>query len=336
MHKIIFISLLVFKAYSQCSDNDPTYYAIDNVYLYQNKSKNSAIITEISKGQSVKVSNSYFGDFGWWEICYKDKIGWADKSLLSFKKSLIANKNQQENSTEYYGNVKETQHESSRSELMEYIDYVDKTYDQQFRDTQEGTRLLQAADNTSYSTYDDSNKIQSNQSNSLKRLDKDYYIKQSTTSVNNLRYQIFEKENFKIKCKASLKLDKLRMQQFKQQGLLDVSKPYHVYFDDTDYNINVSSFEKDLIGKNAYEVQKYHKDYLNYYQQKFDEMGVKNNRRTFKDYDAVFYENMNQGRLTKAVFFQYKSKSYMLQVTSSTEVETKFLEFINTFEIYIK
>ncbi|MCB0476180.1 MAG: hypothetical protein KDC69_10920, partial [Flavobacteriaceae bacterium] len=81
------------------------------------------------------------------------------------------------------------------------------------------------------------------------------------------------------------------------------------------------------------EIEEYNKNDLDYYQTKFDEMSIKNNRGKFKNYDAVYYENTQDNRLTKAVFFHHKKKSYMLQVTDNTNVEKKFSDFIDTFEI---
>lgn len=146
-------------------------------------------------------------------------------------------------------------------------------------------------------------------------------------------YQVFEEDGFMIKCKGELKLDRLIIQQLKESGIGDNSKPYHVYIEGTDYNINVSSFEKVLFGKNDKEINDYNKDDLDYYQTKFNEMSIKNKRGKFKNYDAVYYENIQDNRITKAVFFHNKKKSYMLQVTDNTNVEKKFLDFIETFEI---
>lgn len=80
--------LFINFSFSQCntSDDDPTYYAISVVYIYQNKSTNSAIKKEVPKDSPVKVTNSFFGDLGWWEICYQGTEGWVEKSTLSYKK----------------------------------------------------------------------------------------------------------------------------------------------------------------------------------------------------------------------------------------------------------
>ncbi|RFN58810.1 hypothetical protein [Marixanthomonas ophiurae] len=146
-------------------------------------------------------------------------------------------------------------------------------------------------------------------------------------------YQVFQKERFMVKCNKEIKLDRLRIQQMKQNGMNDNSRPFHVYDNGTDYNINVSSFDKVLAGQTEQEIIDFNKNDLDYYQAKFDEMSIKNNRGKYKKFDAVYYENTQNGRTTKAVFFHHKMKSYMLQVTDDNNVEKKFQEFIKTFEI---
>jgi hypothetical protein len=145
-------------------------------------------------------------------------------------------------------------------------------------------------------------------------------------------YQVFQDDGFMIKCEGKIKLDRLRIQQFKQSGI-DNSRPYHVYHNGTDYNINVSSFVGVLSGQTEQEKADFHKSDLDYYQTKFDEMSIKNSRDKFKDFDAVYYENTQNGKTTKAVFFHHQMKSYMLQVTDDKNVEKKFQDFIKTFEI---
>ncbi|WP_026450516.1 hypothetical protein [Aequorivita capsosiphonis] len=146
-------------------------------------------------------------------------------------------------------------------------------------------------------------------------------------------YQVFQEDGFMVKCNKEIKLDRLRIQQMKQNGMDDNSRPFHVYDNGTDYNINVSSFESVLAGQSEQEIADYNKNDLDYYQTKFDEMSINNKRGKFKEFDAVFYDNTQDGRTTKAVFFHHKMKSYMLQVTDDNNVEKKFQDFIKTFEI---
>lgn len=149
-------------------------------------------------------------------------------------------------------------------------------------------------------------------------------------------YQIFSEDNFIIKCKGKLLLDKLRIEQMKQNGLSDNSKPFHVFFEGVDYNINVGDYSSILNNQNDEEIQKYNDEDLSYYQTKFDEMGIKNNKAKFKDFDAIYYQNSQEGKLTNAVYFHHKMKSYMLQVTSGKNSEKLFNDFINTFELIEK
>ncbi len=146
-------------------------------------------------------------------------------------------------------------------------------------------------------------------------------------------YQVFQEDGFMVKCNKEIKLDRLRIQQMKQNGMDDNSRPFHVYDNGIDYNINVSSYHSVLAGQTGQEITDYNKTDLDYYQTKFDEMSINNNRGKFKKFDAVYYDNTQNGRTTKAVFFHHKMKSYMLQVTYDNNVEKKFQDFIKTFEI---
>ena len=59
-------------------------------------------------------------------------------------------------------------------------------------------------------------------------------------------------------------------------------------------------------------------------------------QKKFKDFNAVFYEISQNGKLTKAVYFHNHKKSYMLQVSSEKNSQKLFDEFINTFELIEK
>lgn len=148
-------------------------------------------------------------------------------------------------------------------------------------------------------------------------------------------FQLFEDDNFMIKCDGKLILDKLRMEALKQNGQ-DNNKSYHVFNNGIDYNINVTDQSALLQGRSNKEIVDFTKDDLKYYQTKFNEMKIKNNRGMFKNFDAVFYEIYQDKKLTKAVYFYYKNKSYMLQVSSKVNTSELFKKFTNSFEIIIK
>lgn len=149
-------------------------------------------------------------------------------------------------------------------------------------------------------------------------------------------FQVFKNENFIIKCKGKILFDKARFENDQKSGQPNYSKPYHVFKSGVDYNINISDMSILLDGKSANEIAKYNDEDLEYYQIKFDEMGVKNKQKKFKDFNAVFYEISQNGKLTKAVYFHKHMKSYMLQVSSSKNTQTLFDEFINSFEFINK
>lgn len=149
-------------------------------------------------------------------------------------------------------------------------------------------------------------------------------------------FQVFKNENFIIKCKGKILFDKARFENDQQSGQPNYSKPYHVFKNGVDYNINISDMSILLDGKSSNEIAKFNDEDLVYYQTKFDEMGVKNKQKKFKDFNAVFYEISQNGKLTKAVYFHNHKKSYMLQVSSEKNSQKLFDEFINTFELIEK
>jgi len=70
---------------TECDISKPLYYSIRQIDIYEDMSLESAISGEIQKGEKVYITNSFFGENGWWEICYDGKKGWVKKALLSRK-----------------------------------------------------------------------------------------------------------------------------------------------------------------------------------------------------------------------------------------------------------
>lgn len=142
-------------------------------------------------------------------------------------------------------------------------------------------------------------------------------------------YQVFKENGFMIKCEGKLTFDRIRKQWYGFEN----STPYHVYHNGIDYNINVSHFERLLSGFSNSKIEEYNKENIDYFKMKLDEMSIKNRLGKFKNIDAVYYENILDGRTTYAVFFHYKMKSYTLQVTRDKGVRKLFEDFINSFKL---
>jgi uncharacterized protein YgiM (DUF1202 family) len=69
----------------KCYGSGPTYYTTRQVNLYQSMSTESAIISEIPSGVAVEVTDSFFGNLGWWQVCYDGETGWVKKAYLTKK-----------------------------------------------------------------------------------------------------------------------------------------------------------------------------------------------------------------------------------------------------------
>ena len=92
--RILLILTLVITqlGYSQSQDSGDdcslgeTYYANSKTYIYEGMNTNSTVIAEVTEGGSVGVVSKFFGDHGWWKVCYNGIIGNSEKKCcLSWK-----------------------------------------------------------------------------------------------------------------------------------------------------------------------------------------------------------------------------------------------------------
>jgi uncharacterized protein YgiM (DUF1202 family) len=70
---------------SKCYGSGPTYYTTRKLNIYESMSTESAVSGEIPSGETVEVTNSFFGESGWWEVCYDGETGWVKKAYLTRK-----------------------------------------------------------------------------------------------------------------------------------------------------------------------------------------------------------------------------------------------------------
>jgi uncharacterized protein YgiM (DUF1202 family) len=73
---------------SKCYGSGPTYYSTRQLNVYESMSTESAVSSEIPKGVAVEVTNSFFGEHGWWEVCYEGDKGWVKKAYLTKKQTV--------------------------------------------------------------------------------------------------------------------------------------------------------------------------------------------------------------------------------------------------------
>jgi uncharacterized protein YgiM (DUF1202 family) len=72
----------------KCYGSGPTYYTTRQLNVYESMSTESAISSEIPSGAAVEVTNSFFGEHGWWEVCYEGETGWVKKAYLTKKQPI--------------------------------------------------------------------------------------------------------------------------------------------------------------------------------------------------------------------------------------------------------
>lgn len=148
-------------------------------------------------------------------------------------------------------------------------------------------------------------------------------------------YQIFEDFNFVIKSHAKLKLDTTMLEYFRKNSNLN-SQPYHIKYKGVDYNVNISDFSSLYHNAEPSLIDETNEQYILDYKTNLDSYGIKNYISEFKGMKAVYYENMQNGIKSKAVFFHHYNKAYMLQVSSKTDIDNYFKKFIGTFELIKK
>ena len=90
MRPVLLFCLLFTMSFSALCQNDDCYYDDSPLYMatvklniYEYMSSESAVIGEVPKGATVVVTESFFGETGWWEICYKGITGQVKKSSLT-------------------------------------------------------------------------------------------------------------------------------------------------------------------------------------------------------------------------------------------------------------
>jgi len=87
--QIVLVLLISSFGFSQNTDSedsctgDVKYYTIFKTYIYKGMNTNSAIVAEVPAGEQVLVFSTFFGDHGWWKICYKGTNGYAEKIQFS-------------------------------------------------------------------------------------------------------------------------------------------------------------------------------------------------------------------------------------------------------------
>lgn len=70
----------------KCLDHGPTYYTTKILYSYEHMNTESAIVCKIPINSELIVTNSFFGENGWWQVCFEGKTGWVNKKYLSINK----------------------------------------------------------------------------------------------------------------------------------------------------------------------------------------------------------------------------------------------------------
>ena len=123
-------------------------------------------------------------------------------------------------------------------------------------------------------------------------------------------YQYFKSAGFKVKCGCSLYVNNTFIQMAKQQGTIDIIGAYICAENKEDYNSGVI-ININLASSN-----------LNY------------QYISYKGVNALQYTFSQNGLPTKAIVFVKNKKSYLIQLATRKNLQTKYSSLIQSFEFY--
>lgn len=158
-------------------------------------------------------------------------------------------------------------------------------------------------------------------------------------SLKNQGYQIFNKDNFVIKCNSKLKINSEALRLAKENGINFILSSYIGSENDNSessgviYNIQISDISSQY--KNI-QIGKHNAITLNYLDSYCSSLKANNmsfSRPSFNGLNAVEYYFLQNGVLpTKSIIFIKDKKAYMLQVGTRKNLSKKYTDFKNSFK----
>jgi len=150
-------------------------------------------------------------------------------------------------------------------------------------------------------------------------------------------YQSFPAAGFKVKCGCNLRVNTLFIQTAKQQGMNNIAAAYICAENEDDpetdviVNINIydesASYNKIKPENHPYFTRKC----LEKYAENLSKAGIQNSYTTFQGVTAIEYTFDQNGLPTKAIMFYKNKKSYLLQVGTRNNLNTKFNNLKQSF-----
>lgn len=153
------------------------------------------------------------------------------------------------------------------------------------------------------------------------------------------RIQTFQSAGLKVKCGCELKVNTLYIQMAKQNGINNIVAAYICGEDENSpeigvaNNINVTdesaSYNKISPSNYGY----FEKRTLEVYAGNLQKAGFNYQYTTYKGVSALEYSFDQMGLPTKAIFFLKNKKTYLIQVGTRTNLNSKFNLLKYSFEL---
>lgn len=149
--------------------------------------------------------------------------------------------------------------------------------------------------------------------------------------------QTFSNDNFKINCDCKLFRNEVFIQSIKKQGIKYPVSAYVCAADEEDFkkgmiiNINIFDHTSDYQKLSNKNHSVYDANLLKVYKDKLVNSGISIKETIFKGVPAIEYSFLQMDMPTKAIYFIRNKKSYLLQASTRTDLNSKFYSLKTTF-----
>jgi hypothetical protein len=159
------------------------------------------------------------------------------------------------------------------------------------------------------------------------------------TTVAQDRMQVFQNAGFKVKCGCELKTNSLYIKLAKQNGINNIIAAY-ICGENQDNpeigvanNINITDESASYNKMSSANYGYFEKKTLEVYAKNLLNAGFKYNYTTYQGVSALEYSFDQQGLPTKAIFFMKNKKTFLLQVGTRSNLNSKFNLLKYSFEL---
>ena len=152
-------------------------------------------------------------------------------------------------------------------------------------------------------------------------------------------YQTFQSKGFKVKCDCKLQVNSAFIQMVKQQGLKNVLGSYICAQNEGNSNtgviVNINIYDESENYKNIQQSNyaTFDKKYMDQYIGGLTYSGIKYKIITYQGVQAIEYTFNQMGLPTTAIVFLKNKKSYLLQVSTRSDLTTKFNALKSSFTL---